>query len=554
MKYILIIFLQFTLTSNVHSQDVWSKTWDAGNTGMTNRIKSSHLINDTLYYVTFNVCNYNGETWNECNTIGMMDMYGSIMKEKTYHDLSIIEQGRIPWIVENDKLIFIDGKGSWEIPTIDVKQYNRFTLDSIRTHTFTLSDNIDFNFGTSLISFGEFYVGAGLYRISDADIWPDFLVCISKESMEIDTIIEYPLQKQSIVPQFLFVDPDSLLTVYWSGIAVSDDNSTNGGRGFMKVDKNLNIVSNYIDTIDTDTQHQYPHAAYQLSNGNMVYKQQYEGEEQIFPISWSSDYEIINIDKTGELLWRFNNPGWSPYGFGEKEITHITETSEGDILACGYTRWHSNWITAYKYNVLEDIFPPPPDIDSIGLYYAPYLLKLDGETGELLWQYSIIELDEYGNNLPYIMRQIHELSDGSLIGTGWSRIFDENGVATKDNSWVIRLPADGCISSDGMECGFENYVPTSTSDPILIDMSVEKPFIFYPNPSNGEYNVLDQRKRKEKINFVVTDINGKVVKTDHDVFLERLDLTDLRSNIFYISIFDSKGNAIQAETLVKDNR
>lgn len=544
--------MHFTLIVYVNAQDIWSKTWDAGNTGMTNKIKSSHLINDTLYYVTFNVCNYNGETWNECNTIGMMDVEGNILKEYTVEDLSIVEYGMIPWAIDNDHLLFLDGKGSWDEPTMDLKLFDRYTLVEKIASTFNIRDSIDFNYGRGVIPFGNFYVGAGTYKVSYSEIWPDFIIWIERETLEVDTIINYPFEKQSISPRFLFIDPDSLLTIYWSGINVG--NGGRGGRGFLKIDKDLNIISNYIDTIDTRTKHQYPHAAYQLSNGNMVYKQQYEGEEQIFPISWSSDYEIINIDKTGKIQWRFNNPGWSPYGFGEKEITHITESSEGDILACGYTRWHSNWITAYKYNVLEDTFPPPPDIDSIGLYYAPYILKLDGETGELLWQYSIIELDEYGNNLPYVMRQIHELSDGSLIGTGWSRIFNENGVPTKDNSWVIRLPADGCMSNDGMECGFENYVPTSTEEPILIDMNVEKPFIFYPNPSNGAYNVLDQRKRKEKVNFIVTDYNGKVLNKDQNVSLDRLDLSAYQSSIFYISIYDSQGKTLQVETLINQSR
>lgn len=547
--------MHFTLIVYVNAQEVWSKTWDSGNTGMTNKIKSSHLINDTLYYVTFNVCNYDGETWNECNTIGMMDMYGSIIKEKTYHDLSIIEQGRIPWTVIKDQLIVIDGKGSFENPKIEVKQFDKFNLDSISTTSFSMDDTIDFIFGSSILEFNEFYVCSGWTRLTGTDDWPDFLLFIDTSSMQVDTILEYPFQKESVIPEFLFVDPDSLLTVYWSGIGVDNGgNSNSGGRGFMKIDKDLKVVSNYIDTIDTDTKHQYPHAAYQLSNGNMVYKQQYDGEEQVYPISWLSDFEIINIDKTGNVIWRFNRPGWSPYGYGEKEITHIAETSEGDILACGYTRWHTKWYTLHEFNLIEDTIIPPPDIDTIGLYYAPYILKLDGETGELLWQYSIIELDEYGNNLPYVMRQIHELSDGSLIGTGWSRIFDENGIATKDNSWVIRLPADGCISNDDMECGFENYVPTSTEEPILIDMNVEKPFIFYPNPSNGAYNVLDQRKRKEKVKFIVTDYNGKVLNKDQNVSLDRLDLSAYQSSIFYISIYDSQGKTLQVETLINQSR
>lgn len=37
-------------------------------------------------------------------------------------------------------------------------------------------------------------------------------------------------------------------------------------------------------------------------------------------------------------------------------------------------------------------------------------------------------------------------------------------------------------------------------------------------------------------------------------FLDRIDFTEITIGIFYISIFDSKGNSIQTETLVKRNR
>lgn len=548
----IIILLQFTLIICINSQDIWSKTWDAGNTGMSNKIKSSHLINDTLYYVTFNVCNYDGEMWNECNTIGMMDMEGSIIKETKFDSISIKEGGSVPWLISNNDLLLIDGTGTLENANYKIHNISRNDLNLIESYKYYLDFETDQLFMTGIEKFNSWFVLSGIAQKKDCTIYPDILVFVDTISLQIDTIIEYPFHKESVIPEFLFVDPDSLLTVYWSGIGVDNGgNSNSGGRGFMKIDRDLNVVSNYIDTIDTDTKHQYPHSAYQLSNGNMVYKQQYDGEEQVYPLQWLSDYEIVNIDKYGNLNWRFNRPGWSPYGYGEKEITHITESSEGDILACGYTRWHTNWHTLHEFNLIEDTIIPPPDIDTIGLYYAPYILKLDGETGELLWQYSIIELDEYGNNLPYVMRQIHELSDGSLIGTGWSRIFEENGIPTKDNSWVIHLPADGCIRNDGMECGFENYVPTSTTDPILIDMSLEKPFVFYPNPSNGEFHVLDQRKRKEKVNYIVTDVNGATVKKGVDVFLNRIDLTEIPTRIFYISIFDNKVNSIQTEILVK---
>jgi hypothetical protein len=549
MKNLLSFAFFLFICNHVSSQEVWSKTWNAGGTDLTNKIKSTHVQNDTIYYVTFNVCNLVGQSWDECNTIGMMDKEGNIIQESLVKDLSIIERTTKPWTITNSKILFLDGKGSFDNPEIEIKQFDRYTLDSIATNTFSLGDSIDFIFGSAIISYHNKFICTGWSRLSNTDIWPDYIIWIDSSTMQIDTILEYPFVKKSVEPQFLFIDSDNLLTMYWSGIEVA--NNGFGGRGFMKIDTNMNIVSNYIDSIDLGTQHSYPHAAYQMSNGNMVYKQQYDGAEQVFPIQWASDFEILCIDKTGDIQWRFNNPGWSAYGLGEKEIANITETKEGDLLACGYTRWHSNFPTLYEVNILEDTFPTFPDIDTIGLYNAPYILKLDGQTGELLWQYAILEYDEYGNTLPFVMRQVHELSDGSIIGTGWSRIYDENGTYLKDNAWVIRLPSDGCMEPENMECGFENYVPTSIHGPILVNLSDDKPFIIFPNPSMGIYNIIDKRTNRDLVNYVITDLNGNFIEGKNGISLTSIDLTNFVQNLFVISIYNDKGEIMQSEQLLK---
>ena len=532
------------------AQSTWSKIWDSGNTEITNRIKSSHLINDTLYYVTFNVCDFDGQSFNECNTIGMMDNGGNIIKDKLVEGLSILETGNIPWLVEQENIVLLDGKGTWQIPTMDIKIYNRFTLDSVATYTYTIRDSIDFNFGSSIQPFGDYYVASGWYRITGTDTWPDFLLWINKETMELDTIIEYPFAKESVIPEFLFTNADSILSVYFSGI---DINGTANSRGFMNFSTDKDMTFFYLDTIDTGTSHSYPHTAIVKQDGSMVYKQDYDGSEQQWPESWYSDFDVICIDNEGKILWRFNKPGSTRTAElqfkGWKEIYNMSETADGDILACGRTSWHSNYPTIFEYNWLEDTLPPYPD--SLEIYEAPYILKLDGETGELLWQYSILEYDEFGNIGPYALRQVHEISDGSIIGTGWSGIYNEAGQKQKDDSWAIRLPPDGCLEDGNMECGFENYVPTSTDDPILIDMRSDKPFVFYPNPSDGLYTVEDRRSSNSKVSYEVFEVGGGVVTKGNNVFLTKIDLRDHSSNIFFIKIYDDNGKQIQAESLVK---
>lgn len=549
MKNLLSFAFFLFISNHVSSQEVWSKTWNAGGTDLTNKIKSTHVINDTIYYVTFNVCNLDGQSWDECNTIGMMDKEGNIIQESLVKDLSIIERTTKPWTITNSKILFLDGKGSFDNPEIEIKQFDRYTLDSIATNTYSLGDSIDFIFGSAIISYHNKFICTGWSRLSNTDIWPDYIIWIDSSTMQIDTILEYPFVKKSVEPQFLFIDSDNLLTMYWSGIEVA--NNGFGGRGFMKIDTNMNIVFNYIDSIDLGTKHLYPHAAYQMSNGNMVYKQQYYKDDQEFPFVWWSDFDVVCIDKSGKQLWRFNKPGYSTSPGVRKEIANISETANGDILACGYTTWHSNHPTIFQRNIIEDPIPKVPDTDTIAFYESPYILKLDGQTGELLWQYAILEYDEYGNTLPFVMRQVHELSDGSIIGTGWSRIYDENGTYLKDNAWVIRLPSDGCMEPENMECGFENYVPTSIHGPILVNMSDDKPFIIFPNPSRGIYNIIDKRTNRDLVNYVITDLDGNFIEGRNGISLTSIDLTNFVQNLFVISIYNDKGEIIQSEQLLK---
>jgi len=553
MKNLFNLFIVFIVgLTNVYAQSTWSKIWDCGNTEITNRIKSSHLVNDTLYYVTFNVCDFDGQSWNECNTLGMMDAEGTIINEKLVDNLSILEGGNIPWIIEDDKIILLDGKGIWDKPTMDIKIYDRYSLDSIATYTYMVRDSIDFNFGSGIESFGDFYVMSGWCRITDTDTWPDFMVWIDKQTMEIDSIMEYPFAKESVIPEFLFLDGDSALSVYFSGIDIRGNSNS---RGFMTYNEDKEMTFFYLDTIDYRTSHRYTHTATIKKNGDKIYKQEYDANEQSWPITWNSDFDILCIDSGGEIKWRFNNPGWSYTATvelqftGSKDVYNVSVTEDGDILACGTTFWHSNYPTIFEYNWLEDTLPPFPD--SLHTYEAPYILKLDGDTGELLWQYSIIDYDEYGNIGPYALRQLHELSDGSIIGTGWSQTYDENGNHIKDDSWVIRLPSDGCVEDGNMECGFENYIATSTDDLVLVNMKNDKPFVFYPNPSNGLYNIMNLHNYHEKVWFTITDIHGNLIKNEKGVFLESIDLRDYNTNVFIIKIYDKKGKVLQIETLVK---
>ncbi|MFT6337715.1 MAG: hypothetical protein ACJATI_004480, partial [Halioglobus sp.] len=376
----------------MNAQIVWSKTWNAGDTDYTNRIKSSHLINDTLYYTTFNACNVDGQFFNECMSIGKMDKQGGIIKEVLLEEIRISEQGQIPWRVKNDVIILAEGSAKSEPANYKIHTLSKYDLELLNTVEYQLDYPTDQLFITGFEEYNDYYILSGITQVKDTSIYPDILVWIDKSTKEVDTILEYPFEKEAVIPRLLFVGQDRLLTYYFSGTRVGNDGF--GGRGFVKLDSNKTIVFHYLDKIHFSTNHQYEHSGLLMKNGKMIYKQRYNGSEQPWPGTWMSDFDILCIDDDGQIEWRFNKPGSSYTGAylqfdGTKNILHMTETADGDILACGTTNWHFNYPTIFEYNWTTDTLPPFPD--SLETYEAPYILKLDGETGELIWQFAIIE-------------------------------------------------------------------------------------------------------------------------------------------------------------------
>ncbi|HLF62904.1 MAG TPA: T9SS type A sorting domain-containing protein [Saprospiraceae bacterium] len=542
----LIYFLVLICTQNTQAQEYFSKRFDAGETNFYNRIRVAIVENDTLYYSAFNVCNYSDTTATDCATIGVMDKDGNVIAERQFEWLNPIGSTK-PICIDGDRLLITAGQGWYDESIINLLILDKYTLDSIGRFTYDIGQDVQFYGASGVMAYGGHYIITGWSRLADEDDWPDWMLWIDKNTMELDTILEYPFSKKSVVYKYMYVDGDGMLTVYFAGLDLRDVAFGNS-RGFIKYDTAMNVVFTYLDTIDNATGLNYEHAGLLQANGNMVYKQEFVDQDPW--LSNAAEFEVLCADPTGDLLWRFNNPGFSSYS--RRWVYSLSETRDGDILGCGEIWGH--FYPPYYYeldpfdSIPDPVYDPPEESDN---YFAPYIFKLDGATGELIWQYALVEMDEYWHSGPLYLSEIYELSDGSLMGGGGYAIRNADGQFQSYDSWVVRLPPDGCLytGSDTMECGFESWL-TGTEDIILIDISEEKAFLLFPNPVTEKIQIKVLSRQHDLFQVHIRSLDGKLLSVQAPDSND-IDLNGMPDGVLLVELLDKTGRILQVERMIK---
>ncbi|TVR86106.1 MAG: T9SS C-terminal target domain-containing protein [Saprospirales bacterium] len=550
MKKILVIILFSAYCGSLTSQVHFSKVWDPDGLDDYSWVKHSLLDNDTLVYFAENVCNFiDFDNYNYCTTIGRMDKDGNIINEVTYNDLVLNIQYN-PVTIIGDKIYIVSNDGRWgEDPKLYILVLNKNSLELISRHDYTLNLDVDFYLESSIVKYKDYLVVSCLTQLDPNNGWEDFLLWINKESMELQHVQEneYPFEAEGVNPRFLYAGEDGLLTVFFNvhRIEYSEDfpNVLNSPKGFLKYNIDGEQVFIYLDTLDSSSNLLYLFG-FMMKNGQMVYRQDYN--HQGFEIQNGADFEVISINDEGKFNWRFNQVGFSPYG--KKQLIRMTETAEGDILGCGRLNWHFNYPNLHEFNYFTDTIPHKPD--SLERYNAPYLIKLDGSTGEMLWEYALIEFNEFGFTGPSSCQLVHELSDGSIMGRGIYDVKDEHGNFTGQNkSWAFRLNGDPC-PSEQPECGFEVYL-TDTRDLGLIDLNKERRFLLYPNPTSGSVFMKDALDETTLLIINVFDSSGRLLDRVSQYSTEPLNLNESYSGMLYLEILNERAELIQTDVLIK---
>lgn len=565
MKNILILLFNLSaLTICLDAQPYFSKRFDAGNTNFYNNIKFIVEENDTMYYVAFNVCNLTDSSFVECSVVGRMDKEGNMLKEASFGWLDPNQQAR-PIFIDGNNLLINDGlfEQNGE-PIIRLLILDKYSLDSIAAFDYRIDKPVHFYEDTGVLAYHNYYILTGWSESASEEGQPylDWCIWIDKQTMEIDTIMNYPFEYFYGKYNFISVDKDNFLSVYYDihrpkGIG----NGLPESRGFIKYDTNKNVVFHYQDTlVKYESGPPLIPVGLQLSNGNMAYRQQYETEDlDTFPFTdLPSDFDILCIDKNSTIKWRFHEPGFNR--FGVKKIYSLSETKDGDILGCGTVRWYFNAPIFFDiFDVIESSHHED-DPDNSDFYNAPYIIKIDGQTGELIWQYALVEFDKNGNVGANYLSEFFELSDGSLFGGGGYQIKDEQGQSMSFDSWVVRLapnicPSDGITAAcapEEMECTFESFL-TDTEDIALVDISAPKRVLVYPNPIKNVLYLRPLVNNLRNINLRISNLSGQIFLTKRINLLdtETINISNLPNNILIIELYDNLGRLIQTDKLIR---
>jgi len=548
MKYFFIIILMGSGLVLL-AQEYFAQDWDSGSTEFKNFILSSHLHNDTLYYISFNACDVNGFEFRECNTLGIMDNKGEIIQERNLDWLSTVA-GNKPMNITDTEIIIAGRTQDSQDPKIQLTIIDKNNWGNYSVNLYDINQGAQKYFSHAVITYSDFYIVSGTSVLEDGNVLEDWMIWIDRNTLEIDTITEYPFMKRNTVMEFLYIDNNNLLTCYYSGSGQRFYPSGNlaNSRGFMKYNDQKEVVFHYLDTLDGNTGLNYTHTGLLLDNQNMVYKQAHFNDEP-FGIGNDPDYEVICINPDGETLWRFKNPGFSVYG--EKRVNSISEASNGDVLLCGSMDWRvglgpglfeTNWL---------DTIPDPthPHPDSLGeLFLAPYIARLDGETGEMLWQYALMDIDSTAESFACYLSEFYEMEDGSYTGLGTYCIPDTLNNGDDTDSWVVRLPPEICFSGE-MECGLENYLTTSTMSIIPIEDTQEKSYRIYPNPTRDKL-FLEPISPERNAYVQITSIDGSLLFRDEFIG-NAIDISRMESGLLIIQLLNKQGHIIQVEKIVK---
>jgi hypothetical protein len=237
----------------------------------------------------------------------------------------------------------------------------------------------------------------------------------------------------------------------------------------------------------------------------------------------------------------------------------MINTEDGNIVTCGRIRDFFELDHYYAFDRSDTIVPDPqiyiqgwefPNSDTLTEFRAPFVMKIDGDEGSILWQYNLIEFTTDGGVGPSALYSIHELSDGSLMAGGQYTNFDSTGEnAITLDSWVTRLPPSGCFDGE-LECNLEDYL-SSTKDLLVVDVSKENDYTIYPNPNNGQVYIKSHKDLENEIYKIkIRSVSGKLLAVAN-YNSNYIDIQTLPDGVLIFELVNKDNRILQTDRVIK---
>jgi len=434
------------------------------------------------------------------------------MVEQTDYGMNmLIEDGHL-YILNHYDFDFAIDKNPINLLKLDLE------LDSIGLVEYNpFENNPDLATDGSLTVYKDHFIATGWIQpdISSTE-YASFVMWINRDDLSMDTVYTFPdhvVAPYYVVRSNMFYafsnKEDSELYVFAELIKKdSSELFTRREIGFLKYESREDQEVSYIaDTLATYSYHNTP---FLTSEGLLFYEK--EG-----PFGPTQKIEFVLKEPDGTVLWHNKEIPINPYG--NKTIFHFSETEDGDLIAGGTASWH------FEYG--------QEDPDTINQFSSPYLIKLDIETGEILWERYIIDYDEYGQINRGTFLNVIETPEGDLICAGNKLYQDPLFNFFTSDSWLLRLDENGCHPD--YTCTDFSFLSSLEENDYTLLMTSR--LDIFPNPSDGPLLVeLPVDKKGGLIN--IRDQHGKLVYTEdleRGVSDYRLDLSSYPAGMYFIN-------------------
>jgi|GEM_PF-6782688 len=436
-KILLVYLLVGFISSSSLSAQTYFKSLDI----FENQLSSGFSLDvkdEMIVISTKTPCIYSDGDTLTCLGVSLHDEYGNIIWGKTFEWITSGNSRSINFL--GDSIVvsghdsaeyFFQGENNVHALILDVvgDSLNHFKLE---LDEFVGSNGRVFNNG-NLVTDDEIYIFGSTKLPSDT-------IAGIIQSVEFSGLAEEPLIYKPINGEMrpmwdLTQDTDSTLVFIDFVDRISPGNKSN--MRITRVTKDGEIINRFFGP-ERQIGPNLQANLVVLDNGNYLYIYNIE-----LAAASSRTEELICTDKLGEIIWTYAYPSEVTSGNGPIFINEIIVAENGDIIGCGH-----RYVEGFGGRIQD-----------------AYLFRMNPE-GDMLWEkyYNIEESDGLGR--AYLMREVKEMYDGSIVAIG-----SKPGTGLVP---ILRVDAGGCLQGNCDESILVNTIDLNTFNSFDIK--------FYPNP------------------------------------------------------------------------
>ncbi len=200
-----------------------------------------------------------------------------------------------------------------------------------------------------------------------------------------------------------------------------------------------------------------------LPNGNYVYTQFKDSRINV----------VYCVDREGNPVWEYDLIG---LGKEEEVLQEMTLADNGDILMCGFYRLLSPQWSQEDFDFEVD---------------CGWLSRIS-QDGDLIWRHYYPEFykdDPWPTSRYSYLYDVEEMPDGSIIATGMMSDYDEDGNRYKDDLWLLKVTADGCLESNDCDTEMQEIKVVSSVEDADKTLTEQ---VCYPNPASSALYINDK--------------------------------------------------------------